>query len=105
MGDDGYPGTTCTLHSTLRCLCSARARALESRVITLLGELISRQATVINSCWKGTRVVKQISIGDAIDVVCTAPRCRRALTIIDWSRIIGRSFQSRAEVQQTHIKI
>lgn len=31
------------------CLC-----ALEARVITLLGELISRQATVINSYWKGT---------------------------------------------------
>lgn len=42
------------------CLC-----ALEARVITLLGELISRQATVINSCWKGTRAVKQISIDAA----------------------------------------
>lgn len=51
------------------CLC-----ALEAGVITLLGELISRQATVINSCWKGTRAVKQISIGNAIDAASSTRR-------------------------------
>lgn len=46
-------------------IISRRSRlcALEAGVITLLGELISRQATVINSCWKGN-AVEQISIGD-----------------------------------------
>ena len=53
--------------------------AFEPRVITLLDELISRQATVINA--KDTRAVRQISIDNVIDVF--VPHCRQALKI-DW---------------------